>query len=168
MARFTPDGATKVTWVPGANAIEDPQAPSVVELNGPSTVDLECYLTKDGLSVTTEEETVEDGVLCETFDAELPGTTRLAGELTMVRDDIAAQDVAWNAFSTRKDGWIVIRDGIDTTLNPDWRVGDRAQVYKVRTGDKRPAPTASNENSRFMVTLYGRLKPRLDAVVTAS
>lgn len=166
MPQYTPDGLTKVTWV---LAIGDPDFPGVTELE--LGVDLECFLTKDGLNVTFNEQSVASGVLCEKFDRTRAGTFGLQAELKMYRHnegDTADVDTAWNTFNHGDEGYLVVRRGVDLEDQPDYEAGDKVEVYVVESGNKRPSPTAGNENETFMVSFYGSAAPHLDAVVAAS
>lgn len=165
MPRYINDGHTKVTWVLD---LADPEAPTLVELD--AGVDVECFLTKDGLNVTFNENAVDDGALCEVFDAQLAGTFGLSAELTLKRRNTEGgdTDAAWAIWSHGLNGYLVVRRGPALEDHPDWEVGDVAEVYIVQSGNKRPAPTAGNEQARFMVSFYGTLAPELDAVVVAS
>ena len=75
------DGNTAVWYVP---AIADPSAPAITELNAESVVDLSCYLTGDGLNLTSEQDTITDERLCSTQTFEVPGRKTNTAEITYI------------------------------------------------------------------------------------
>jgi hypothetical protein len=161
MPRYVNDGNIKVGWATIANK----NFPASSELLAGE--DVECLLTKDGLNITFNENSVDDAALCETFDAVLPGSYGVSIELTLKRVTPAASDTAWNLFSTRGEtGALVVRRGIDADTN--WTTGDKVEVYPGTVGIRRPAAAATNEQGKFMVTIFGSEEPSLDATVVAS
>jgi hypothetical protein len=161
MPRYVNDGNIKVSW----STIANKNFPASSELAAGE--DIECYLTKDGLNLTFNENSVDDAALCETFDATLPGSFGVSIELTMKRETPTASDTAWNLFSTRGEtGALVVRRGIDA--DTDWATGDKVEVYPGAVGIRRPAPSATNEQGRFMLSIFGSEEPSLDATVVAS
>lgn len=159
MARYANDGMLKVTWAP---SVANKAAPTVAELN--AGVDVECHLTKDGLGVTNNENTVDDGALCEVFDAQLPGSYSTQMALTMKRNNVSASD-PWTFFTRGEEGFLVVRRGIVSATA--WAATQPVEVYPAIAGIKSPAPTASNEQARMMLNFYGTEEPELDGVVAA-
>lgn len=161
MPRFVDDGNTKVAWATIANKNFPAQSELV------AGEDIECFLTGDGLNVNFSENEVDDAALCESYDATLPGTYKVSPELTLKRRTPAADDTAWNLFSTRNEsGALVVRRGIDS--DTAWTAGQSVEVYPGATGVRRVAPTARNEQAKFMITIFGSEEPALDAIVVAS
>ena len=165
MARYANDGNLKVAW---ATNIADKNFVASSELAAAAAVDIECFLTKEGLNITFNENEVDDAALCETFDAVLPGSYGVSIELTIKRETPKASDVPWTTiFNNRGEtGALVVRRGIDA--DTDWTVGDPLEVYPGTVGIRRPAPAATNEQGRFMVTIFGSEEPALDSIVVAS
>src|SRR5690606_14210283 len=118
MARYANDGMIKATWAP---TVADIAAPTVTELT--TGVDLECHLTKDGLGITTTENTVDDGALCEAFDAQLPGSYSVAMAMTLKRDNDDLVD-PWSFFARGDEGYLVIRRGVASATA--WTIADKA------------------------------------------
>lgn len=168
MPRYINDGYTKVTWVPGAGTIADITSPTLAELAAGE--DLECHLTKDGLNITFAENAFEDGALCEVFDAQGAGTFGVSIELTLKRRNTVGgdTDAAWALFHHGDVGFLVVRRGVELAVTPDYETGDAVEVYAVQSGNKRPAPTATNEQAKFMTSFYATTTPELDGVVAAS
>lgn len=162
MPRYVNDGNIKVAWA----TVADKDFPAMSEIAAGD--DIECFLTKDGLNITFNENEVDDAALCETFDAVLPGSYGVSIELTMKRETPTASDVPWTTlFNTRGEtGALVVRRGIDA--DTAWAAGQKVEVYPGTLGVRRPAPAATNEQARFMVTIFGSEEPALDATVVAS
>lgn len=163
MPRYANDGMLKVAW----GTFADPDFIASTELA--VAVDIECHLTKDGLNITFSENEVEDGALCEVFDATLPGSYGVAIELTMKRRNTVGgdTDVAWDLFATRGEvGTLVVRRGIPSET--DWAVGQPVESYPGTVGIRQPQPPASNEQGKFMVKIFGSEEPALDGIVVAS
>src|SRR5213080_2362110 len=90
MADMLSDGNIKVTYVP---TIANQAAPTTTELAAGTA--LECLITADGLDISTDESVVSAPKLCETTDSEQPGRAKTTIQLTCVRKDVVAEDVAW-------------------------------------------------------------------------
>jgi hypothetical protein len=164
MPRYANDGMLKVAWGTfGSNG----DFVALTELV--AAEDIECHLTKDGLNITFSENEVEDGALCEVFDATLPGSYGVSIELTLKRRNTEGgdTDVAWDLFNTRGEvGALVVRRGIDS--DTAWAVGDPVETYFGTVGIRQPQPPASNEQGKFMVKIFGSEEPSLDGIVVAS
>lgn len=163
MPRYANDGMIQAWWAD----VADPAFVAQSELN--AGIELACHMTKDGLKTGFTENTVDDGALCETYDATLPGSFGTAVELTLKRRNTVGgdTDVAWNAFSTRGEtGTLVVRRGIEAETNPT--AGQAVEVYPGSLGMRRPADVASNEQAKFMITIFGSQEPELDGIIVAS
>lgn len=163
MPRYPNDGYIQAWWADVANK----DFPAQSELN--AGVELACHLTKDGLKTGFTENSVDDGALCESYDATLPGSYSTAVELTLKRRNTSDgdTDIAWNLFSTRGEtGTLVVRRGVlaDTVAT----AGQNVESYPGSLGIRRPADVATNEQAKFMITIFGSEAPSLDAVVVAS
>lgn len=159
MSRYANDGMLKVTWAP---AIADTDGPTVAELNAGE--DLECHLTKDGLGITVNENTVDDGALCQVNTAQLPGSYTVAIALTMKRNNVEADD-PWTFFTRGDEGYLVVRRGVASATA--WAASQRVEVYPSIAGQKSPVTPASNEQARMLVNLYNTSDPEFDGVVAA-
>lgn len=163
MPRYANDGFIQAWW----GDVADPALVAQSELN--AMIELACHMTKDGLKTGFTESSVDDGALCETYDAELPGSYKTAVELTLKRRNKVGgdTDVAWNLFSTRGEtGTLVVRRGIEADTAPT--AGQDVEVYPGTLGIRRPADVASNEQAKFMITIFGSQAPELDGLVVAS
>jgi hypothetical protein len=163
MPRYVNDEYIQAWWAD----VADPAFVAQSELV--AGVELACHMTKDGLKTGFTESSVDDGALCEAFDAELPGSYKTAVELTLKRRNTVDgdTDVAWNLFSTRGEtGTLVVRRGILADVAPT--AGQAVEVYPGTTGIRRMADVASNEQAKFMITIFGSSAPELDGIVVAS
>jgi hypothetical protein len=163
MPRYVNDGMIKVAWA----TVADPEFVALSELLAGD--DIECHLTKDGLNITFSENEVEDGALCEVFDATLPGSYGVSIELTLKRrnTDGGDTDIAWDLFATRGEtGTLVVRRGIDA--DTAWTAGQPVESYPGTIGVRQPVAPASNEQARFMLKIFGSEEPALDGIVVAS
>lgn len=163
MPRYPNDGYIQVWWADVAN--KDFVAQS--ELN--AAIELACHLTKDGLKTGFTENSVDDAALCESYDATLPGSYSTSVELTLKRrnTDDGDTDIAWNLFDTRGEtGTLVVRRGVLADVNPT--AGQAVESYPGTVGIRRPADVATNEQAKFMLTIFGSEAPSLDAIIVAS
>lgn len=163
MPRFANDGMTQVWWADYADKSFIAQSALL------AVPELACHLTKDGLKTGFTENSVDDGALCEVYDAELPGSYKTAVELTLKRRNTVGgdTDVAWNLLSTRgESGILVVRIGIEADTAPT--AGQPVMTYPGTLGTRRPADSASNEQAKFMITIFGSEEPELDGIIVAS
>lgn len=124
------DGAVKVVWVP---TIANPDAPTVAEVTAVSAVDLSCYLTSDGWTTGSDEQTVSDDRLCDTQNYERPGSSSRTLSLKYVENPGSTTDnKAYTTLTPRTTGFFVVRRGpiYSTAL----AAGDKVQVWPVQMG----------------------------------
>ncbi len=160
MADMLNDGNIKVTYVA---TIANIAAPTVAELTG--GVDLECLITADGLEPSVDEEKVSISKLCETMNAEAPGRATYGLGLTMVRKDVALEDVAWTTLLRGTAGYLVFRYGVDA--DDAYAAADDVQVWPGKFGERRPQKPEANGATLFMSQFYVSAAPDMDAVVAA-
>ena len=156
MARYANDGMIKVYFV---TTIANKAAPTVAELN--AGTDISNFITKDGLTVPSNQNNVPNASLAETFDSELPGS--FGGPLSMVGIRDAATDTFWNLVVYNTAGFIVVRRGTATATA--WGAGNKVEVYPMTWHEPIPAQTASNEQGRFSAMAPVSSQPNLKAVV---
>ena len=163
MALFAYDGNVRLGYLVGSDSIDDISAPTLSELG--DAVDLSCLLPKDGWQPSNNSNAVDAGKLCQTFDAQVPGTW--GGEIaaTFFRDSVEADDDAWNLFGDAygEAGYVVVRYGIGHDV--DWEDGQRVEVWPVQNGKAQMNPTATNTNARFGMTFYVPSQPNQQAVI---
>ncbi|WP_372672972.1 phage tail tube protein [Amycolatopsis kentuckyensis] len=158
MADMLSDGNNRVSFVP---AIANPAAPTVAELNAGTS--LEGLIMGDGLDINTDEDTVTADKLSETTHSESPGRSKTTIQLTCVRKDVPAQDVAWTTLLRGLTGYLVVRRGVAYTTA--WTIGQKPEVYPVKFGQRRMLKPEANGVEKFMSQGYNTAAPVLDAVV---
>lgn len=163
MTKMLADGNVKVTYMLACANIAAPDVSS--ELLAGSSLDLECLITADGLNISVDEAVVALPALCETFDAESPGRAKYAIDLTCFRHVETVQDKAWTTLVRGLPGFLAIRYGVAVTTA--WTAGDKALVFPVTFGQRKPLPTEANGGIKFASHAYVTSQPNLDAVAVA-
>ncbi|HKS46352.1 MAG TPA: hypothetical protein VJT49_14825 [Amycolatopsis sp.] len=158
MADMLSDGNNKVSYVP---TIANTAAPTTTELNAGTS--LECLIMADGLDINTDEDVVSAPKLCETTTSEAPGRSKTTIQLTCVRKDVPAEDVAWTTLLRGLSGYLVVRRGVAVTTA--WTSAQKVEVYPVKFGQRRPIKPEQNGVEKFMSQGYNSAAPTLDAVV---
>lgn len=156
MARYANDGMIKVYFV---TTIANKAAPTVAELN--AGTDISNFITKDGLTVPSNQNNVANASLAETFDSELPGSFGGPLSMTGIRD--AATDTFWNLVVYGTAGFIVVRRGTATATA--WASTQKVEVYPMTWHEPIPMQTASNEQGRFTAAAPVSSQPSLKATV---
>jgi hypothetical protein len=160
MADMLNDGNIKVTYVP---VIANIAAPTTTELG--AGTDLECLITADGLSPSSDEDTIAIPKLCETTNSQAPGRATYSFDLTFVRQEDEDDDVAWTTMLRRTEGFLVLRYGVPHATA--WTAAQQVQVYPGSCGERRPQQPEANGATTFMSTWYVAGQPELDGVVAA-
>ncbi|MFF4600554.1 hypothetical protein [Amycolatopsis sp. NPDC001319] len=160
MADMLSDGNIKVSFVP---TIVNIGAPTVAEVTAGTS--LECLIMSDGLDISTDESVTSAPKLCETIDAEQPGRSKTTIQLTCVRKDTPAEDVAWTLLQRGLTGYLVVRRG--TSIETAFAAADPVEVYPVKAGVRRPIKPEANGVEKFMSQLYNTAASELDGVVAA-
>lgn len=158
MARYANDGRIRVYFV---TTISNIAAPTVAQLN--AGTDLSNFISKDGLTVPSNQNNVPNSSLAETFDSELPGSFGGALSMTGIRD--AATDTFWDLVVYGTAGFIVVRRGVATATA--WTAAQKVEVYPMTWHEPIPAQTASNEQGRFTAAAPVSSQPNLKSVVAA-
>lgn len=158
MTDIIADGMVKVGWVTTLSSLTSPTATQIT-----AGVDLESFLTPDGLSIELGDEAVDTSALNSTFSTEKAGRGTVAIELTF--KDQGQANAPWTTFASRPSGYLVVRYGVATTT--DWAASQKVDVYTVKAGDRKPVAPAANEVAKFSVQLFSTADPSI-AVTTAS
>lgn len=163
MARLLCDGYTKVTWVAAIADIAAPKA--ATELAAVGSVDLQGYITPDGLNLGNSEATIDASVLSSIAEFEKPGRYKITMDFTMQRDGTPASDLAWTTLVRGTNGFIVIRrSGLESVA---YTVADIVEVYTVTVGKRLMQKPAKNSLATFICHLYAS-GPDNDAAVVAT
>lgn len=158
MAKYANDGMIRADYT---LTIANKAAPTVAELG--AGVPLTVWITKDGLTVPSGQNFVDDSSLAETFDAQVVGSFGGPVAMTMKRDGIPANDTAWNLIVYGLLGYVVVRRGVTTATA--WTIGQKAEVYPVMFHEPVPQQTASNEQGRFNAQAAVTSQPNLKATI---
>lgn len=161
-AKYPFEEYTRVAWLAGSAAIDDINEPLLADVNNES-VDITCYLTKDGLAIGATTNAVPSAALCSRVDSEKAGSVGYKPKLTMFR--YYDSDVAWNMCAWGTEGFLVVRRG--PRYDAAWAAGQKVEVYKVQQGEKMPADSAANAMQTFTVDLFID-QVDLDATIVAS
>lgn len=156
MADIVGDGMVKVGWVTTLSSLTSPTAVQIT-----AGVDLESFLTQDGLGVDPSTAKVETAALNSTFSTERIG--RGSAELALTFKNQGRANPPWTTFASRPTGFLVIRYGV--SVSTDWAAAQRVNVWSCAAGDRHDLPYASNEVAKFMVPLHITAAPSIAATV---
>jgi hypothetical protein len=145
MADIVADGQVKVAWMLTCST---PSAPTATEVN--AGVDLEAYITPDGLSITTNTDAVDVSGLNSTQYAERVG--RRKDDITITFKDQGRSAVPYTTFASTPDGYLVVRYGTASTV--DWAASQVVNLYPVEAGYRQSVPIAANEVLKFSVPFF--------------
>lgn len=160
MADLLGDGNVKVTF---CLTVADISHPTAAELN--AGVDLQEYITKDGLNISADQASVDNTALASREETADAGTTSYSIELTVKRKDTPVGDVGWNTLTDRQLGVLAVRR--NRPHEDDWEADDPAEMYPVRCGVPRMQPPELNAAQRFIITLFNHTAPDPFATVAA-
>lgn len=159
MARYANDGMVRVQYTPSVANIA---APTTAEIN--AGTNLTPRMTKDGLTVPSDQNMVDDGSLAETFDAQVVGTFGGSISMTIKRDNASGgADTEWNLITYGLAGFLVVRRGIASATA--FAVSQKVEVYPIQFHEPVMAQTASNEQARFTAAAAVTSQPNLKATV---
>jgi len=156
MARYANDGMLKIYVVA---TIANIAAPTTTELNAGTAITN--FVTKDGLTVPSNQNYVDNASLAETFDAQVVGS--FGGPVSMIGIRDNATDTFWNLVVYGTNTHLVVRRGFATATA--WATSDKVEVYPIQWHEPLPTQTASNEQSRFTASAAVRSQPNLKATV---
>ena len=145
----TSNGTVQVHWVP---TLADPNNPTATEINANGALDISCYLTADGLSLSADETTTTNRRLCSKQEYTIGGTiTWSIGALRYVWDPqglYTDTHDAYTALAPESTGFLVVRWGRDAETALD--AGDVVDVFAVTLGEQ--VPQTPEANSELYVT----------------
>jgi hypothetical protein len=160
------DGMVKVAFVA---ALANAAAPTVTELTAATSVDLSCYLTKDGFQPGGEAQAVTDERLCSKQVFEDFGTvTYTIDNLVYIYDpqDAAGDsNKAYAAMPVGTSGWIVAGWGKDA--EEAWAAADVVDVYPVKLGPQIKQAPESNSKLKVQQKPYVTGSLEQDVVLAA-
>jgi hypothetical protein len=108
-------GVTKLTWIPGVNAIIDHNAPTAAELNHVNAVDLSCIMVQTYEARADGSDTTNERAVCETAESVTPTIQKYMGNFVLFRDmeaGVPGPDDLTELFPQNGAvGWFVRRTG---------------------------------------------------------
>ena len=157
------DGYIKVTWMPGTPA--DISNPTVSELTTGGAVDLQWFITKDGLDFKPDTASVDNTALASTEETQDAGMSSYDNSLTCKRKEDPAADTAYNTLTDRAVGTVVIRRNLPESTA--YAANQEVEVYPSRCG--RPMLLAPEKNSaqKFQVKMFNYAQGDQRAMVAA-
>ena len=156
MPEYANDGFTLVYWT---GSIASKAAPTAAEITAGTRISP--FLTKDGLDIPLQQNTVDNADIEDTFDTKAVGT--FGGDITLTCKRNNTADTAWNLFVYGTTGFLVVRRGI--AVATAIAAAQKVEVYPAQMHEPVPVPTATNELAKFKVMLAITDQPSLKATV---
>lgn len=143
MARIVHEKYVRTYWV---DTIADISAPTVAEITGGTYLGTE--QTADGLSESPTNNRASVEMLDTDKIPEYPGTHSLQITAKFTREDVEADDVAWELFDHDTAGYLVVAR---LRKDADPEAGDRVEVYQARSHEPQNLSTAANTFQQYEV-----------------
>lgn len=154
------DGNVKVTF---CLTIANISAPTAAELN--AGVDLQEWITKDGLGISPEQAAVDNTALASRDETEDAGSVKYGIELTVKRKEDEVNDTGWDTLTDRQLGYLAVRRNL--AHETAWAAGQHGEMYPVRCGRPNMQPPELNAAQKFVSKLFNHTTADADAVVAA-
>lgn len=142
--KYPADGNTSVIWIPGADGVDDVNAPTVEEIQ--AGVDLSCDIQSGGLDLGISSGTIEAASLCSANVSQSTGRTTVSPTLTFWRYR-QPEDTAWDLARKGEVGWLVVRTGIASEAA--YEDGQEVIVGLFEMGEPSPAFPGGDTNNTF-------------------
>lgn len=131
------------------SAIANIAAPKLTEINAVSSVDISCYITGDGFSQETSENTITDERLCSRQIFEEPGDFQESLEISFIYNNLDEDgDAARLALPPYASKFAVVRVGKEA--EDPFILGDLVDVFSFKAGRQRK--NAGGRNSKHTMT----------------
>ena len=161
------EGAVKVFFVP---ALADPAHPTLAELSGAGSLEISCYLTKDGFGISADDDKSTDERLCTKEVYEVLGRAKWQIEnLVYIWDPQgSAASVSNKAYAAMKrgtQGYLVVRWGKDVELA--LAVADIVDVFPVTLGTQIPQKPEANSKLKVEQSVIVSGKVQRDKALVA-
>lgn len=153
MAVVIMDGRIKVTF---CTSIANIALPTVTELTGGTSTSLEGFITPDGLNIAVTTGKVDTSNVGSTTTTNRAGRKAFDIKLKIHHD--GTTDVGWNILPYRTNGFLVVRKGIDKTIN--FTTGQGAantgvlQVFPVEAAEPDDVDPSPDSSWDFEVELF--------------
>lgn len=155
------DGNLKVAWVP---VIAVTTAPTIAEINAAGSKDFSCYLTAEGLGLTTEEQSVADLRLCSRQEFERRGRFKDGMDLGYIYNPTSAGDnQAYSTMVPGTLGYIVVRWGV--AYETAFAAAQVIDVYPVECGIRKKQPPTANTVLTVMQKMFVRGSVQRDVAI---
>lgn len=142
-----------------APAVADMTAPTALEGNAVSGLNLSCFLLAEQEGVASETERVTLArLLCETTTSQgLGEQTWSLSDLQAVFDPQGASGSdgkkAWELFKDGADGYLIRRQGVTADqATPELTAGQFVDVFRVQVGKATPGKTANDASGIYSFT----------------
>lgn len=155
MPDLTFDGFMRIAFVPTIASIA---APTAVELNGGSSIDLTPYLTPDGFSFSADTGNVDNTKMTSTANSNKVGRRSYTLSVTYVRNTDAGGIALEAALTYRAVGFLVVRQNI--VYATTFAAAQKVQVYPIEVGEANPASPAPDTLQTVEVPLTVTAEPR--------
>lgn len=162
-ASIPADGNLKALWVPVIAVVT---APTVAELTSGSVRDLSCYLTAEGLTPATEEQTITDDRLCSRQTYERRGRFQDSLDIAYIYNPTSAGDnLAYSTMTPGTLGYIVLRWGVayETAI----AAAQVVDVLPAECGIRRKQPPTANGVFTVQQKMFIRSAVQRDVAVAA-
>jgi hypothetical protein len=156
MARYANDGMLRIAVV---TTIANIAAPTTAELNAGTLITN--FVTKDGLTVPSGQNYVDNFSLAETFNSQVVGS--FGGPVSMIGIRDNATDIFWDLVVYGTLTHLVVRRGVTTATA--WTAAQKAEVYPIQWHEPLPEQTGQDTLGRFTAAAAVRSQPNLKAVV---
>ena len=162
MARITPDGYTKIHFLP---TVTVPAAPTMAQFA--AGTELTPFLTPAGLDTPETATDADTSSIASPRDFSVPAT--IGGDVTgeFYRDDGSGTDDAWDALPRLTQGFLVISRFGGTGTDNAIAATDVVEVWEVRGAERSNARLTRGEALRFTSKFSVAADPIFDAVATA-
>ena len=138
-----------------APAVADIDAPTALEVNAVSGLNISCFLLaeQDGVSSTTEKIRLAR-LLCETSTTEgLGEQTFTLAPIQGVFDPQATSGSdgkkAWELFKSGASGYLIRRQGVKANVDAAVTAGEFVDVFKVDVSEATPGKTATDASGIY-------------------
>lgn len=159
MARYSIEGKGRLYTVP---TIANISAPTTTELN--AGTNLTSFTPRDGFIPNLNQNFVDVSAINDSFDLTQIGSEGGNFTLTFYRDDVAANDTAWNFFvAANQSGFLAWREAVASAIA--WASTQKLMVWPYSAHKPIPAGTASNEGRKFTVGVAIPTAPDRNATV---
>lgn len=162
MARITPDGYTKIHFLP---TVTVPAAPTMAQFA--AGTELTPFLTPAGLDTPETSTDADTSSIASPRDFSVPAT--IGGDITgeFYRDDGSGTDDAWDALPRLQQGFLVISRFGGTGTDNAIVATNVVEVWEVRVSERSNARLTRGEALRFTSKFALAADPIFNAVATA-